>query len=79
MRATRQAAGGMVDQFLCNLGNMEDLHTKVTEALGGEGGSHHTATNPSGSKLGGDDGRKRVVATDAEAHLNGCSARVLER
>jgi len=46
----------------------DDAGGEVTETLGGEGGSHHTATNPSGSKLGRDDGRKWVITTDTDTH-----------
>jgi hypothetical protein len=42
--------------------------SKVAETLGREGRSHHAATNPSGSKLGRDDSRKRVVTTDSNPH-----------
>ena len=70
MRATREAADKILDQRLAELGGIENGRTKVTETLGGECGSHHTATNPSGSKLGRDDGGKRVITTDPNTHLN---------
>lgn len=44
--------------------NHDDSTTKLAETLHGEHGAHH-GTSPLGrSKLGCDDGRKRVVTTD---------------
>ena len=79
MREMRAAAARILDQHLGNLGEMENGHTEVTKALGSEGGSHHTTTDPSGSKLGRDDGREWVVTTDTNTHLDCSSVRVLER
>jgi len=42
--------------------------SKVTKTLGSEGSGHHTTTDPSGSKLGRDNSRKRVVTTDSDTH-----------
>lgn len=51
-----------------NGNNGDDSAGKVTPALSGEDGSHHTATVAAGSELGGDDGRKGVVTTDSHSH-----------
>ena len=78
MREMRAAARKITDQYLGNLGEM-DQRTEVTETLSSKCGSHHTTTNPGRSKLGGDDGRKWVVTTDTDTHLVTRSAQVLER
>ena len=68
MREMRAAARKITDQYLGNLGEM-DQRTEVTETLSSKCGSHHTTTNPGRSKFGGDDGRKWVVTTDTDTHL----------
>jgi hypothetical protein len=41
---------------------------ELAVALGREDAGHHAAADPGSSKLGGDDGRERVVAADTDAH-----------
>lgn len=70
MRATRQAAVEMNDQYLGDPYQKVGLRTEVTKTLSGKGSSHHTTTNLGGSKFGGDDGGKWVVTADSHTHLD---------
>jgi hypothetical protein len=79
MRETRAAAGKILDQCRADHPETENYRTKVTKALGSEGSGHHTTTNPSRSKLGGDDGGERIITADTNTHLNCYSAWVIER
>lgn len=72
MREMRAAAVKRMNIFLGDLDRAENERTEVTETLGGEGSSHHAASNLSGSKLGGDNCGKWVITTDADTHLKSC-------
>ncbi|KAH9822789.1 dnaJ homolog-like protein subfamily C member 21 [Teratosphaeria destructans] len=63
--------GGGGEQALLEPGHDDegdDAGGELAPALVGEDGGHHGAAPLGGGELGGDDGRQRVVAADADAH-----------
>ena len=74
MKATRAAAVKFYFYFIFILGKegtneKKGVLTEVTPALICEYGSHHPTTNFGGSKLGGNDGRKRIISSNTDTHL----------